>query len=109
MESTLTFILGALVASTKGLALVAIGFGIAWWRTRSRLRRLEGGQSPVPADLEQRLDRLESSLEFMGATLDRLAAGQEQFRRGLASPAPGRPLLTAHDRDPVPGRVITPA
>jgi len=106
MESTLTFVVGALIASTKGLALVALGFGIAWWRTRARLRRLEDERPALPPEVDQRLERLESSLEHLHGTLARIAAGQDQLRQALP---PARP---AEARPPVPEwkepRAVTP-
>ena len=84
MDSALTFLLGVLIASTKALAFAALGFGIAWWRSRTKLRRLEAQHSQIPG-LEERLDRLESSLDYVGATLERLAAGQDELRALLPS------------------------
>ncbi len=83
MESTtLGFALGLLFGATKVLAIGAVGFGIAWWRARSRVRALEAAE-PKPASLEERLDRLEQSLDYQTAHLERLATGQEELRRLL--------------------------
>ena len=83
MESTtLGFALGLLLGATKVLAIGAVGFGIAWWRARSRVRALEAA-NPSPAPLEERLDRLEQSLDYQTAQLERLATSQEELRRLL--------------------------
>ena len=88
MEPT-SVLLGVLLASTKGLALVALGFGIAWWRGRTRIRKLE---SAADRELDERLARVESSLDYITSTLERLGSGQDDLRRRLppttASPAP---------------------
>ena len=36
-----SFLLGALLVSAKALGIGAVGFGIAWWRARNRIRQLE--------------------------------------------------------------------
>ena len=86
MESSLAFLLGVFVASTKGLAIASVIFGIAWWRARARLRKLEA-ERPEPGELERRLEQLETSLEYLSATLERLAAGQDELRRLRPGPA----------------------
>lgn len=66
MDPQTAFVFGALVASLKGIGLVAIGAGIAWWRARRRVRELEArladatvaGAGPDLAQLEQGLDLL---------------------------------------------------
>ena len=86
MEPT-SFLLGVLLASVKGLGIGAVGFGIAWWRARVRIRQLEDAQRPDAAALEERLGRLEGSLDYMTSALDRLATGQDDLRKRLAPPA----------------------
>jgi hypothetical protein len=77
-----SFLLGVLIASTKGLALVSLGFGIAWWRGRRRVKELEA-ERPTTAELHERLDRLESSLEYMTAAVERLGKSQDDLRHLL--------------------------
>lgn len=62
--------------SLFGAAIVAaIGFGLAWYRTRRRLDRLESRflQSAVALDLEEVEDRLND----MTHRLEQMARGQE--------------------------------
>jgi hypothetical protein len=84
-----SFLLGALAVSAKGLAIGAVGFGIAWWRARLRIRQLEAQLQLDPQQLEDRLDRLEGALDSVAATLDRLAAGQSELQRRLPPPRAG--------------------
>lgn len=81
MEPT-SFLLGVLLASTKGLAIATLGFGIAWWRSRQRVKELEA-ERPQQAELRERLDRLESSLEYVAGALNRLGQGQDDLRHAL--------------------------
>jgi hypothetical protein len=81
-----SFLLGALVASVKGLGIGAVGFGIAWWRARNRIRQLEAQRQLDPQPLHERMDRLEDTLDSVAAALDRLAAGQSELQRRLSPP-----------------------
>ena len=45
------FALGLLLGAAKVGLIGTVGFGIAWWRTRRKLRRLEA-ELPDPARLE---------------------------------------------------------
>jgi hypothetical protein len=79
MEPT-SVLLGVLLASTKGLALAAIGFGVAWWRGRRQIARLES-TFPQADELAARMERVEASLEYSTAALERLLAGQNDLLR----------------------------
>ncbi len=59
------FALGLLLGAAKIGFLGTIGFGIAWWRTRSKLRRLEAAL-PDPARLGERLANLEQIFGLLG-------------------------------------------
>jgi hypothetical protein len=83
-----SFLLGALAVSAKGFGIGAVGFGIAWWRARNRIRELETQRQIDPEELHDRMDRLEGSLDSVAATLERLAAGQSELQRRLPPPAP---------------------
>ena len=78
-----SFLLGALIVSAKVLGIGAVGFGIAWWRGRNRIRQLEAQRQPDPQPLLDRMDRLEGSLDSITAALERLAAAQGEFQRRL--------------------------
>ncbi len=83
MDPTLSgFALGLLLAASKIGAIGTIGFGIAWWRTRSKLRRLEAD----PPRLEERLAHIEEIAEFTASQMDRLAETQDALARQLAPP-----------------------
>ena len=86
MDPTLSgFALGLLLGAAKVGVLGTVGFGIAWWRTRARLRRLESAL-PDPARLEERLASLEQLADYSAAKLDRLLEGQEATRQFPAPP-----------------------
>jgi hypothetical protein len=81
MDPTLSgFALGLLFGAAKVGAIGTVGFGIAWWRTRAKLRRLESAL-PDPARLEERLASLEQIADYSAAKLDRLVEGQETSRQ----------------------------
>ena len=77
MDPTLSgFALGLLVGAAKLGLIGTLGFGIAWWRTRGRLRRLES-ELPDPGSLEERLANLESLAEHTAGQVSRLVESQE--------------------------------
>ena len=87
MDPTLSgFALGLLLGAAKIGIIGTVGFGIAWWRTRAKLRRLESAL-PDPAQLEARLASLEHIADYSAAKLDRLVEVQESILR-LPSPQP---------------------
>lgn len=49
----ISFLLGGLVVAVKGLAIGAVGFGIAWWRARGRIRQLEAEVLDQAAEIDQ--------------------------------------------------------
>jgi hypothetical protein len=81
-----SFLLGALIVSAKALGIGAVGFGIAWWRSRNRIRQLETERQLDPQPILDRMDRLEGTLDSMAAALERLAAGQSELQRRLPPP-----------------------
>jgi hypothetical protein len=76
------FALGLLLGAAKLGALGTIGFGIAWWRTRRKLNRLENAL-PDPGVLEERLATLERNSDYVGAKLAELGEAQNQVLRHL--------------------------
>jgi predicted transcriptional regulator len=83
MQSTWAFLAGGLLVAAKVLAAAAIGFGIAWWRIRKRLRLLEQDRQLTPATA-QRLERIEQTLDSLAVRLDRLLEGHEHLGRLMA-------------------------
>lgn len=76
------FALGLLFGAAKIGAIGTIGFGIAWWRTRRKLQRLESAL-PDPGILEERLAALEQNSDYIGAKIAELGAAQHQVLRQL--------------------------
>ena len=77
MDPTLSgFALGLLLGAAKIGVIGTVGFGIAWWRTRTRLRRLEAAL-PDPASLEERLTNLEQVADYTAAQVSRLVEAHE--------------------------------
>lgn len=90
MDPTLSgFALGLLLGAAKVGALGTIGFGIAWWRTRAKLRRLESAL-PDPARLEERLANLEQIADYTAGQLTRLVETQAAPSRLPPAPTSDR-------------------
>jgi hypothetical protein len=86
MDPTLSgFALGLLLAASKVGAIGTVAFGIAWWRTRTKLRHLEASL-PDPAILAERLANLEQLADFSASKMDRLLESQDALARQLAAP-----------------------
>jgi len=86
MDPTLSgFALGLLLAAAKVGAIGTIGFGIAWWRTRKKLRHLEAAL-PDPASLAERLANLEQMADYSAGRMERLIESQDELTRRLAAP-----------------------
>lgn len=87
MDPTLSgFALGLLLAAAKIGAIGTVGFGIAWWRTRKKLRHLES-TLPDPAVLAERLANLEQMADYSASQIDRLNQSQDELNRRLAAPS----------------------
>ena len=86
MDPTLSgFALGLLLAAAKVGAIGTVAFGIAWWRTRKKLRRLEAAL-PDPTSLAERLANLEQMADYSASQMDRLVESQDALARQLAAP-----------------------
>lgn len=84
------FVLGALIASIKGIGLVAVGAGIAWWRARRRVRELEGQLAAAAVAIAIAIEapamgELERGLEYLTAQIQALAQQQQELARRLPS------------------------
>ena len=60
------FALGLLFGAAKVLLIGTVGFGIAWWRTRQRLRALESERAQ-PSLTDERLQRLEQGFDYLAS------------------------------------------
>ena len=95
MDPTLSgFALGLLLGAAKIGFVGTVGFGIAWWRTRAKLRRLEAAL-PDPARLEERLANLEQLADYSAGQIDRLIASQSSMP-DVPSRAPLNPGASRH-------------
>jgi hypothetical protein len=90
------FALGLLLGAAKVGLLGTAGFGIAWWRTRQKLKSLETAL-PDPAVLNERLAALEQASDYMSGKLAELANTQALLARQPGSL--DRPALPATARD----------
>lgn len=80
------FALGLLLAAAKVGVIGTVGFGIAWWRARTKLRRLEAAL-PDPASLAERLANLEQIADYSASRMDQLLESQDALARQLSAPA----------------------
>ena len=106
------FALGLLFGAAKVLLIGTVGFGIAWWRTRQRLRALEI-EHAQPSLTDERLERLEQGFDYFSSQLDRLVAGQADLTRQLSPREAPRGALPSGPADrgsvqPEPAEPITP-
>jgi hypothetical protein len=86
MDPTLSgFALGLLLAAAKVGIIGTVAFGVAWWRTRTKLRRLEA-TLPDPASLAERLANLEQMADYSASQMDRLLETHNALARQLAAP-----------------------
>lgn len=89
MDPTLSgFALGLLLGAAKIGFIGTVGFAIAWWRTRAKLRRLESAL-PDPGRLEERLANLEQLADYTAAEVSRLANSQPAPPQISAPSSPG--------------------
>ncbi|MGH7517042.1 MAG: hypothetical protein ACREOC_06180 [Gemmatimonadales bacterium] len=72
------FALGLLFGAAKVLLIGTVGFGIAWWRGRRRLRELEALHAQ-PSLTDERLERLEQGLDYLATQLDRVVQSQGEL------------------------------
>jgi len=83
MDPTLSgFALGLLLGAAKIGVIGTVVFGVAWWRTRTKLRRLEA-TLPDPAQLAERLASLEQIADYTASQMDRLVKTQEDLTKQL--------------------------
>lgn len=95
MDPQTAFVFGALVASIKGVGLIAIGAGIAWWRARRRVRELEAqladaAAAAAAAGAGADLAQLEQGLDFLAEQV-RALGDEQRAMLGRLPPARGGP------------------
>ncbi|HKP28538.1 MAG TPA: hypothetical protein VJU15_04015 [Gemmatimonadales bacterium] len=90
------FALGLLFGAAKVMAIGTVGFAIAWWRARRKIRELEAERPETVSDeglrgLEERFERIEGQLSQLIDSHDALRAQlidrpPEPRRLGQATP-----------------------
>ena len=92
MDPTLSgFALGLLFGAAKIGVIGTVGFGIAWWRARTKLKQFES-KLPDPARLEERLASLEQIADYTAGQVNRLVEGQSAPPQISPPPGPTNPL-----------------
>ncbi|MGH7522948.1 MAG: hypothetical protein ACREK8_01450 [Gemmatimonadales bacterium] len=78
----------ALLFGAAKIGLIGtVGFAIAWVRARARIRTLEAAAShQIAGATDERLERLEQSVEYVVGQLDRIAETQHELQRQLPPP-----------------------
>ncbi|MCC7054024.1 MAG: hypothetical protein IT355_12240 [Gemmatimonadaceae bacterium] len=83
-ESDGPYVVGALaILSTAAVVLAAVTM---WYRTR--MRTLSGGATPMPAELTQRMARMETAIESVAIEVERISEGQRFTTRLLSDRSP---------------------
>jgi hypothetical protein len=86
MDPTLSgFALGLLLGAAKVGLIGTVVFGVAWWRTRTKLHRLEAAL-PDPASLAERIANLEQMADYSASQMDRILEAQDALARRLSAP-----------------------
>ena len=79
--------LGLLFGAAKILLIGTAGFGIAWWRAKRRIQKLEALRAE-PSLTGERLDRLEQGLDYLASQLDRVVEGQADLLNRIGAERP---------------------
>ena len=88
MDPTLSgFALGLLLGAAKIGAIGTVVFGVLWWKTRAKLRRMEVGL-PDLARLEERLASIEQIADYTSNQVGRLVEAQDENLKQLRPPPP---------------------
>ncbi len=85
----------AAIALLFGAAKIGIigtvGFGIAWFRARARMQRLEAAAAQqLSHGADERVERMEQTMEYVVGQLDRIVEAQDALQRQLAAPPADR-------------------
>lgn len=80
------FALGLLLGAAKVMAIAAVGFGVAWWRARGRIRALEAEQLETDRQIleSDNLRQINESLSDLRLYLERLDTTQAELLRQLS-------------------------
>ena len=93
------FTLGLLFGAVKIAAIGTVGFGIAWWRARARIKQLEAERLQALAG-EERIARVEQNVELVVDQLDRLVRAHADLTSRLSPGVDtGRALPSAPPED----------
>lgn len=89
------------------LFTAAVGFAVAWTRTRERALRAELALRPIRPEPDPQIVELQQTVEAMALQLERMAEAERFTARLLAERLPAAPALPAPAPRREPG-VITP-
>ena len=80
------FALGLLLGAAKVMAIASVGFAIAWWRARIRIRTLEAEQleSGGRGEEIEHLHEIREGLSEMRQQLERLNNAQDDLLKQLS-------------------------
>ena len=99
------FALGLLLGAAKVGLIGTVAFGIAWWRSRKRVRELEA-ELNAPALTEERLEHLEQGLDYVASQLDRLTQSLPELGPNNRERSTAFRELPPGER--IPNRPVTP-
>ena len=83
-------------------ATLPVGFGVAWYQNRQRVRELEARLRGTDDTSESRIEAVERSVEALADQMEQLASGQEFLNRLLTKQLERMPSA------PPPPSAITP-
>jgi uncharacterized protein HemX len=88
------FLLGLLLGAAKVMAIGTVGFGLAWWRARGRIRHLEAEQletERLAAPDREDWRQLQEGLAQVIVQLDQITRTQAGMMKQLTERSANRP------------------
>jgi len=75
----------ALLFGAAKIGLIGtVGFAIAWFRARARIQKLESSATQqLGSGLDERIDRIEQTVDYIASQMERLAESDVEPRRHL--------------------------